>query len=152
PFKPDVVTTCYGMNDGQYRAYEASIGQAYEHSMKDIVRRLKSKGAVVVVGSPGAVGTFGFRNPNASPTLYNDNLAHLRDIARAIASEEGMPFANVHDAMVKAMEKAKSELGESYDVCGSDGVHPQPNGQIVMAYAFLKGLGLDGEIGTVTVD
>src|SRR5262245_19296942 len=27
PWKPDVVTTCYGMNDGGYRAYEESIGK-----------------------------------------------------------------------------------------------------------------------------
>jgi lysophospholipase L1-like esterase len=152
PFKPDVVTTCYGMNDGQYRAYEPSIGQPYEKAMRDIVRRVKAKGGSVVVGSPGAVDTFSFRNPNTSPKVYNDNLSHLRDIARSIAADEGMPFANVHDAMVSAMEKAKESLGEAYDVCGADGFHPQPNGHIVMAYAFLKGLGLGGEIGTITAD
>ncbi|HVR73965.1 MAG TPA: family 16 glycoside hydrolase, partial [Planctomycetota bacterium] len=51
PWRPDVVTTCYGMNDGQYRPYEPSIGEAYRRAMKDIVSRLKDAGAVVVVGS-----------------------------------------------------------------------------------------------------
>jgi hypothetical protein len=38
-------------------------------------------------------------------------------------------------------------------VCaGADGVHPGPNGHLVMAYAFLKALGCDGNIGTITVD
>ncbi len=152
PWRPDVVTTCYGMNDGSYRKYEKPIGDAYEQAMKDIVKRLKAAGATVVTGSPGAVDTYSFKNPNVSPGDYNDNLAHLRDIARAIAEGEGMPFANVHDAMVKAMEKAKPVLGEKYDVCGSDGFHPQPNGHIVMAYAFLKGMGLDGDLGTIAVD
>jgi hypothetical protein len=35
---------------------------------------------------------------------------------------------------------------------GPDGVHPTPNGHLAMAYAFLKALGCDGSIGTITVD
>ncbi len=152
PYDPDVVTTCYGMNDGQYRVYEPSIGEAYARAMRDIVGRLKARGAAVVVGSPGAVDTYSFKRGNLSPKDYNDNLARLRDLAREIAGEAGMPFANVHDAMIAAMAKAKPVLGEAYDVCGPDGFHPQPNGHIVMAYAFLKALGLDGEIGAITID
>ncbi len=151
PFRPDVVTTCYGMNDGQYRAYEPSIGEAYEKSMRDIVRRLKARGATVAVGSPGAVDTYSFKNRTTS-AVYNENLSKLRDIARAIAADEGMPFANVHDAMREAMEKAKPVLGEAYDVCGPDGFHPQANGHLVMAMAFLRALGLDGQIALLTAD
>jgi len=152
PWKPAVVTTCYGMNDGSYRVYEKPIGDAYERSMNEIVKRLKEAGVTVVVGSPGAVDTFSFKNRNVSPADYNANLAQLRDIARSIAKAHGMPFANVHDAMVEAMKKAKPVLGDAYDVCGADGFHPQPNGHIVMAYAFLRGLGLDGDLGSVTID
>jgi len=152
PYHPDVVTTCYGMNDGSYRAYEPSIGKTYEDSMRDIVRRLKAAGTTVVVGSPGAVDITTFRNPKVTPAAYNENLGHLRDIARSIAREEGMPFANVHDPLVEAMEKAKKTLGEGYHVCGGDGVHPSQNGQLVMAYSFLKGMGLDGNIGLITID
>src|ERR1051326_1456674 len=47
---------------------------------------------------------------------------------------------------------AKDKYGKEYAVPGKDGVHPGWAGQLVMAYAFLKGLGLDGEIGTYTVD
>ncbi len=151
PFRPDVVTTCYGMNDGQYRAYEPSIGAAYEKSMRDIVGRLKARGATVAVGSPGAVDTHTFRN-RTTPAIYNENLSKLRDIARAIAADEGMPFANVHDAMRDAMSKAKPALGETYDVCGPDGFHPQANGHLVMAMAFIRALGLDGQIALLTAD
>jgi lysophospholipase L1-like esterase len=152
PWKPDVVTTCYGMNDGQYRPYEPQIGQAYAQAMKDIVARLRAAGAVVVVGSPGAVDTYSFKRGDLPPAVYNANLAQLREIARGIATENGMPFANVHDAMVDAMAKAKPALGDAYDVCGGDGFHPNENGHLVMAYAFLKALGLDGDLGTITLD
>jgi hypothetical protein len=35
---------------------------------------------------------------------------------------------------------------------GPDGVHPHWAGHLVMAYAYLKAMGLDGDIGTFTVD
>jgi lysophospholipase L1-like esterase len=152
PWKPDVVTTCYGMNDGGYRKYDESIGKRYRNAMADIVGRLKKVGATVVVGSPGAVDFHFFKNANAPPPVYNENLARLRDHARRLAEEERMPFADVHGAMIGAMEKAKPALGDGYDVCGRDGFHPGPNGHLLMAYAFLKALGVDGRIGTVTVD
>ncbi len=56
-FKPTIVTTCYGMNDGGYRAYDPSIGKRYEEPLAAIVDKLKKAGATVVVGSPGAVDT-----------------------------------------------------------------------------------------------
>src|SRR5262249_15699453 len=64
----------------------------------------------------------------------------------------GVAFADVHAVMNDAMVKAKAKYGEDYQVAGGDGVHPGPNGHLVMAYAFLKALGCDGNIGTITVD
>ena len=54
--------------------------------------------------------------------------------------------------MLDVMAKAKAKYGEDYAVAGGDGVHPDPNGHLVIAYAFLKALGCDGNIGTITVD
>jgi lysophospholipase L1-like esterase len=152
PWKPDVVTTCYGMNDGGYRAYDESIGRQYLAAMTDIVGRLKKSGATVVVGGPGAVDFNFFRNPKTKPEVYNDNLSHLSGLAKKLAETEGFPHADVFGAMMAAQEKAKAALGQNYDVCGKDGFHPGPNGHLLMAYAFLKGMGLDGQIGSITVD
>jgi lysophospholipase L1-like esterase len=149
PWKPDVVTTCYGMNDGGYRAFEESIGKRYAGSMADIVGRLKKAGATVVVGGPGVVDSKYFKG---DAKVYNDNLSHLSQLAKKLAETESFPFADVHGAMMEAMEKSKPVLGEAYDVGGKDGVHPGPNGHLVMAYAFLKALGIDGKIGTITID
>jgi len=46
----------------------------------------------------------------------------------------------------------KREYGLDYALSGKDGVHPDWAGHVVMAYAFLKAMGLDGGIGTFTVD
>src|SRR5262245_60502954 len=37
PFKPTVATTCYGMNDGQYRPFVEEIGRNYEANMRKVV-------------------------------------------------------------------------------------------------------------------
>jgi lysophospholipase L1-like esterase len=153
PWMPDVVTTCYGMNDGSYREYEESIGKAYEDGMRKILERMKKAGATVVVGTPGVVDSFTWRREDPEfDVVYNDNLSHLAAIADRLAKEFGMPHADVFDAMMASMVAAKAKLGEEYHVGGGDGVHPSQNGHLVMAYAFLKGLGMDGNLGSVTID
>lgn len=153
PWKPDVVTTCYGMNDGGYRQYDEGIGKAYESGMRRIIDRMKKAGAIVVVGSPGVVDstTWAANDPDRDK-VYNANLKQLSGIAQKLARENKFNFANVFDAMMDAMVKAKAALGKDYPVAGRDGVHPGANGHLVMAYAFLKGLGMDGNLGTITVD
>jgi lysophospholipase L1-like esterase len=157
-FDPTVVTLCYGMNDGGYQPWKEEIGQTYDKNMRQVLDRLAALGVkTVVVGSPGAVDTDFFRpgqmmGDRPSNVAYNDTLAHLRDIDRTLASEKGHRFADVHGTMIDAMAKAKASLGPKYDVCGGDGFHPGPNGQLLMAYAFLKGLGVDGSIATIDVD
>lgn len=157
-FHPTVATLCYGMNDGGYQPWKPEIGATYEANMRKVLDRLEEAGAkTVVVGSPGAVDTNFFRpgqrmGDQPAHVAYNDTLAHLRDIDRSLAAAEGCRFADVHAAMIDAMRKANEARGPKYDVCGGDGFHPGPNGQLLMAYAFLKGLGVDGGIGTITID
>jgi lysophospholipase L1-like esterase len=152
-FKPTVVTTCYGMNDGQYRPFDdKTIGQPYAANMKNLIERAKAAGATVVVGSPGAVDTKYFRNDSKAAAMYNDNLGHLKALDKKLAQEAGLPFADVHDVMMQVMAKAKEALGDDYAVCGRDGVHPGPNGQLIMAYAFLKALGMNDRIGVIAMD
>lgn len=157
-FHPTIVTLCYGMNDGGYQPYKKEIGAEYEGHMRNVLQQLSSLGVkTVAVGSPGAVD-FRFFRPGQKlgelPAVeaYNDNLAHLRDIDKQLAAEHQQRFANVHDAMIETMKRAQAALGEGYDVCGRDGFHPGPNGQLIMAYAFLKPLIASGQIGEITVD
>ncbi|MFM8579490.1 MAG: SGNH/GDSL hydrolase family protein, partial [Planctomycetaceae bacterium] len=157
-FDPTVATLCYGMNDGGYQPWKPEIGTAYESNMRKVLERLRQAGVqTIVVGSPGAVDTNFFRpgqNMGDRPAhvAYNETLAHLRDIDRELAAKEGLKFADVHATMIDAMRKANEVRGSRYDVCGGDGFHPGPNGQLLMAYAFLRGLGVDGAIGTIEVD
>jgi lysophospholipase L1-like esterase len=152
-WKPDIITTCFGMNDGEYRAYEESIGLTYEKGMRTIIDRFKKDGATFVVGGPGVVDSETFRREDPEfDKVYNDNLKQLDGIARKLADENGFNHADVFAVMMDVMARAKAALGAQYHVAGGDGVHPSANGQLVMAYAFLKGLGLDGEIARINLD
>src|SRR5579862_8722953 len=43
-FKPTIATTCYGMNDHEYRPYEDRIGQTYRNSSTAVVEAFKANG------------------------------------------------------------------------------------------------------------
>jgi type 1 glutamine amidotransferase/lysophospholipase L1-like esterase len=153
PWKPTIMTTCYGMNDGSYRAYEEGIGKRYADGMQDIVEQAKALGTTVVVGSPGIVDsdTFAKDRPDFDK-IYNANLEQLSKIAEVVAKDNGFTFANVFEPMMKAMVAGKEAHGSEYHVGGGDGVHPAPNGHLSMAHAFLKGLGMKGNLGMVRVN
>lgn len=152
-FKPTVATTCFGMNDGRYSPMDDGKAKWYRDAQRSVVKQLKEAGVrFIVLGSPGVVDADTFRKDPAAAEMYNKTLAALRDIDRELAKEEGVAFADVYGAMMDVMTKAKAKYGKAYHVGGGDGVHPDRNGHLVMAYAFLKALGCDGDIGTISVD
>jgi hypothetical protein len=55
-FSPTIATTCYGMNDCEYKPYEDRIGNTYRDKTTAMVEAFEHAGARVVVGSPGIVG------------------------------------------------------------------------------------------------
>jgi lysophospholipase L1-like esterase len=153
-FAPTVATTCYGMNDHQYRPYEESIGQKYRLTSEAIDEAFKAHGVRVIEGSAGCVGkvpSWGNRT-NYTITDLNLNLCRLRNIGIEVAREEGVGFADVFWPMITTGVAAQNKYGTNYAIAGRDGVHPGWAGHTVMAYAFLKALGLTGDIGTFVVD
>jgi len=70
-----------------------------------------------------------------------------------LAEKYDVRFADVFWPMLTEGFVAKNgKYGLDYALSGKDGVHPDWAGHVVMAYAFLKAMGLDGGIGTFTVD
>lgn len=151
-FKPTVATTCYGMNDHEYRPYEPSIGDTYRRDSLAIVESFKAHGVRVVEGSPGCVGDRAWWQKGATTEALNLNLCNLRNIGIEIAQEQHVNFADVFWPMLQATATAQAQWGKKYTVSGGDGVHPGWAGHTIMAYAFLKGLGVSGEIANFTLD
>lgn len=150
-FQPTLATTAYGMNDHGYQAYEPAIGQRYREAMVAIVRAFTNAGARVILGSPSCVGP-AVPWAKAPSEELNLSLNELRNLGIEIAAAEGVGFADVFWTMFKASFFGTQRYGDVYLLAGQDGVHPDWAGSFVMAYAFLKAMGLDGHIGTITVD
>ncbi len=153
-FKPTVATTCYGMNDHEYGPYEERIGRTYCEKLMAVIEAFKSRGVRVIHGSPGCVGKIPAWVKTARGTVedLNLNLCNLRNLGIEMAREENVGFADVFWPMLKAGAAGQQRFGADYAIAGKDGVHPGWAGHTVMAYAFLKALGLNGAIGTFTVD
>ena len=153
-FQPTVATTCYGMNDHKYRPYDDKNAQWYREKQTGIVRAFKAAGTRVVLGSPGCVGKMPSWVKSATGTVEDLNLSlcRFRNIDIEIACDEDVRFADIFWPMFTAGVAAQHKCGTNFAVAGTDGVHPGWAGQVVMAYAFLKAFGLDGNIGAFTVD
>ena len=153
-FKPTVATLCYGMNDHRYKPYEEATAKWYRDNYGAVAKGLKEAGARVVIGSPGPVGKMPGWVKSATGTVedLNLNLCAFRNIDIGLAKELDLHFADVFWPMYTSFWDAKTRYAKDYEVAGNDGVHPDWAGHLIMAYAFLKGLGCDGNVGTITVD
>jgi lysophospholipase L1-like esterase len=157
-FSPTVATLAYGMNDSRYRPFDVTNGQWYEDHYTAIVRSFRDQGTRVVVGSPGCAGKIASWVKSRSGNLeqHNINLCALRDIAMRVAEREEVRFADIfwpmYQAQVLAPETHHATEVEPYLVAGDDGIHPGWAGHVIMAWSMLRALGLDGDLGTMTID
>ncbi len=153
-FAPTIATTCYAMNDHKYQPYQEEFGRVYRDASRSIIRLFKEQGVRVIQGSAGTVGKMPSWVKQAKGTVNDLNLSLLefRNIDVRLARSEQVAFADVFLPMLVQGPEAKRRYGDDYMIAGKDGVHPGWAGQLVMAYAFLKAMGLEGDIATVTVD
>ncbi|MCX6996895.1 MAG: NPCBM/NEW2 domain-containing protein [Kiritimatiellaeota bacterium] len=130
-FKPTLATICYGMNDFRYRPYDEANDKWYRENMTAVVKSFKGSGARVIVGSPGCVGKVcSWVAAIGTLEQHNQHLCMLHNSDIEIAAKEGVRFADVFCPLYA----------------------PDMAGHLVMAYAFLSAMGLDGDIGTFTVN
>ncbi len=153
-FKPNVATTCYGMNDFKYVPYDEAIAAEYRKNQTAVAEAFKGIGCRLVLGSPGIIDSVPNWVKSAAGTQKSLNLAlsKFRNIDIEIAQAGGLPFADVYRPMLIADYEAKKQYGPDFKVSGKDGVHPGWAGHVVMAYGFLKGLSVDGDLGAITYD
>ncbi len=153
-FQPTIATTCYGMNDFRYVPYNGEAADLYRKKQTAIVEAFKSSGCRVVLGSPGIIAMVPpwVKDPAITQEQLNLSLSRFRNIDVEISQANGTAFADVYRPMLVAFSTAKKQFGPDFKVAGKDGVHPGWAGHVIMAYAYLKGLGADGDLGAITYD
>jgi lysophospholipase L1-like esterase len=148
--KPTVVTLLFGMNDGRYYDFDEATMKVYTDGMTAIIRELKTKTkARLYVMTPTVYD--GTRNtPWSHTTRYNDVLDRYSEAAKQIAAAEQLPVIDLHAVTTEALTLAKKS-DPSYTFL-NDGVHPEADGQLVMATEILRAWGApaDGVEATKT--
>lgn len=162
PTKPTVALICYGMNSCRSGKVMSEAGvQGCARDLKTVTDKFKKAGVrLIVLASPGCVDSTHFTLSQNAPVdpkaieATQKNLAMFGSGASKLATQEGFVFADMHTPMVDVMAKAKQKYGKEYPFAGGagDGVHPGQAGHLVMAWVYLKALGYDGNIGTLTLD
>jgi hypothetical protein len=127
------------MNDGQYRDFDPAIAKVYEDGLTAIIRELQSKtGARIYVMTPTVYD--GTRHTPWSKTdRYNDVLDRYTEAVKTIAQREGLDVIDLHTVTTEALLRVKKD--DSDYTFAPDGVHPQEDGQLVMAAEILRAWG-----------
>lgn len=145
PLKPDVVTLCFGMNDGRYSKLDDAVLANYRAKMDSIVKALTDQKIRVIVFSPSPVDYD--RQPGwvAKNQLidveYNKTLEAFGEADKAIAGKYGATYIDIIHPILDAMAVIKADNPGSSMI--PDAVHPDENGGIVMGGAMLLGMGAD---------
>ncbi len=154
-YKPRYVSILLGMNDGSYQPFNADIFATYQKDMTELVEKLREGGAIPILMSPTM---FDSRAAQANPrrqrdpamlSQYNSVLAYygrwLQDVAIETGTSYVDMFSLLNDLTVEAREK------DPEFTLIKDAIHPDPPGQIVMAYAMIDDLGLRRPLSNIRI-
>jgi lysophospholipase L1-like esterase len=153
PFRPTIATVFYGMVDAR-TAITPQSGQTFGDALKASITALKAGGIrTVLLASPAAVDSTTYtRRIAPDAAAYNQNLAELGDVAQSTAKQNNCLFLDVHADMMDFMAQAKAKYGPRFAFNSADGMRPTRAAHLVVAYALLKALGCNGDLGTITLD
>lgn len=151
--KPDLVVACYGMNDGMYYPQSQERFAKFQSGIERLHRMVELSNAKIVHLTPAHFDAQPIRErllpaglqEYRSPFAGYDNV--LEDYSTWLLSRKDIAWQviDVHGAM-KA-ELAKRRLADSDYCFAKDGVHPNAEGQAIIAQVIADawGLRLEGE-------
>jgi lysophospholipase L1-like esterase len=149
---PTVVTLTFGMNDTGYQnlkgekvdsTYAAKIAESLK-SFRLIEQKLMQHPEtrkVMIASSP-----YDETSKIKATPLIGKNAAMLKIAAdqQVTAAKHHWDFVDLNRPMI-GINLAQQKLDSMFTLQGSDRIHPTNDGQMVMAYLFLKAQGLAGQ-------
>ena len=137
-FKPNVVTIMLGMNDGRVQAFNQGIFDKYKNGYIHIIKSIKSHlpDARIVLIAPSPFDDV--TSPPQFPGGYNAVLIRYGQFVKKLAAKYDLGYANFNRPLVKVLQQAKKINPQLAKQIIPQRVHPDANGQLVMAEALLK--------------
>ena len=159
---PTYITLTFGMNDtGYFGVYgdnvpesrsEAKVEESLRHfsTLVEGLGKVSPDTKVVMIGGSPYDETSTFNNS----ILPGKNTAIRKIIAaqESTAKDKGWGFVDFNVPMLEIAAKAQAD-DPAYSFCPQDRIHPDKDGQMVMAWLFLKAQGLAGKkVAEVDID
>jgi lysophospholipase L1-like esterase len=157
---PTIVTLSFGMNDSGYMDFTKPENQAKgeknvkesEKSYKEIEEEYAKHSKVnkILIGSSPYDETSKFNEvPFPGKNRY---ILEISDFLKNRANAMGWSFVDLNRPMT-SINIREQQKDSTFTLCGGDRVHPANNGQLVMAYLFLKAQGLAGQpVADILID
>lgn len=154
-YKPKYVTILLGMNDGTYQPFNQAIFDTYQQDMTKLLDRIKEIGAQAIPMTPtmfdaraDRAKANSKRDPN-SQALYNSVLAYYGTWLREVSVERGLGFVDMWGPL-NNITLEQRETDPAFTLI-KDAVHPEQNGQVVMATAIINDLGLPRKVSGINI-
>ena len=151
--KPSVLMVTFGMNDSGYFEYNGDkpkeFGeQKYQESVKNyqqMEKRFKDlpDTRIVMVGTSPYDETVQLKE-NTPFKTKNETIKRLVEYQKESAAKNNWEFTDLNAPMV-ALSQQYQQKDPAFTLCGSDRIHPDNDGHMVMAYLFLKAQGFVGK-------
>jgi lysophospholipase L1-like esterase len=144
--RPSVVSVCFGLNDGRFTAFTQANCDAYLQAMQGITAALKKENIRVVLLTPACVDP----ERRSGGQEYNATLIKFAAALKGWAEKEGVPCFDLNTLMLAVQARAKQD--DVRFTLLPDGIHPNNAGQLVIAYALIKALGVIDQPSALTID
>lgn len=145
PLKPTAITIDFGMNDARGRDRALPL---YEMSLMELVKQLKAAGVRVALLTPSPEERNQADQPAGSE--YNQWLRKYGTVVDSVSLRQRTAFVDQLQPFIDVIEKGR--LADPNFKLIPDAVHPGPAGQLVMAWAILKGLNAPPDVSHLHVD
>lgn len=151
-YKPRYVTILLGMNDGAAKQFDVPLFDAYRANMEKLIGKIRDIGATPVLLTPTM---YDLRATVINPKndsrgrggYYNGVLALYGAWLRETACDAGLGFVDFHGPLNNFTHL--SRRADPTFTLVPDGIHPDANGAIIMAYTFVSDLGLSKRASTI---
>jgi lysophospholipase L1-like esterase len=149
---PATVVACYGMNDGIYHPQNEERMRAFQEGVRRLGNAVSAAEAEFVLltpppfdavaipkkAQPETAGDFGSSAPFNG---YDGVLADYAKWEQSLSVEEAKVVVDLHGTLTTALTTRRQQ--DASFTFAKDGIHPSPLGHLLMAHAFLRGIGVE---------
>lgn len=151
---PDLITILLGMNDASYQPFNPEVFATYQEDMTQLLERLQTTEAAIAPITPtmfDAIAARAMERERSEDMLrqYNAVLAFFGTWLRGEADRRSMTSIDMFSPLNNLTRQER--LKDTEFTMIKDAIHPGPDGQLVMAYAWLTDLGLRGGVSNIVL-